>query len=64
MKCIITYTDSTMNEDFYGEGADAKVPTLGSRGVTLSSIFDPIRQNGPGAEILEGMKDEQPVSTE
>ena len=28
MKCIITYTDSTASEDFYGKGADAKVPNL------------------------------------
>jgi beta-phosphoglucomutase-like phosphatase (HAD superfamily) len=34
MRCIITYTDSTASEDFYGLGADAKVPNLD--GVTLS----------------------------
>ena len=57
MKCIITYTDGTQNEDFYGGGADAKMPTLGSKGVTLSSIFDPIREHGLDAQILEGKKD-------
>ena len=63
MKCIITYTDSTENEDFYGEGADAKVPTLGSREVTLSSIFGPIKENGVDAEIMKGMKDPPVVAT-
>ena len=28
MKCIITYTESTKDQDFYGEGADAVVPDL------------------------------------
>ena len=32
MKCIITYTSSTAGEDFYGEGADAKVPDLVANG--------------------------------
>ena len=57
MKCIITYTDSTATADFYGEGADAKVPDLGSRKVTLSSIFGPIKENGVDTTIMEGMKD-------
>lgn len=55
MKCIITYTTSTADADFYGEGADAKVPDLGSRQVTLESIFGPLRQGH--SEILVGMKD-------
>jgi HAD superfamily hydrolase (TIGR01509 family) len=57
MKCIITYTSSTANQDFYKEGAIAKVPDLGSRKVTLESIFGPLRQNGNEAEILVGLKD-------
>ena len=57
MKCIITYTSSTEGEDFYGEGADAKVPELGSRGVTLESIFGPMREDGVDAELLVGIKD-------
>lgn len=57
MKCIITYTDSTATADFYGEGADAKVPDLGSRKVKLSSIFGPIKENGVDSAIMEGMKD-------
>lgn len=59
MKCIITYTSSTEAEDFYGEGADAKVPDLGSRKVTLDSIFGPLRKEGLDAELLPGIKDPQ-----
>ena len=40
MKCIITYTDSTKKEDFYGQGADAKLESL--KGVSLQDIFDPV----------------------
>lgn len=57
MKCLITYTSSTANHDFYGEGASATVPDLGSRNVTLETIFGPLRQKGPNAEILVGIKD-------
>ena len=56
MKCVITYTASTENEDFYGEGADAKVPDLGSRNVNLESIFGPLRES-LNAELLVGVKD-------
>ena len=58
MKCIITYTSSTANQDFYGEGAAAKVPDLQSRSVTLESIFGPLRTHGDDAELLVGLKDE------
>lgn len=57
MNCIITYTSSTEGEDFYAQGADAKVPDLGSRKVTLASIFDPIKEKGVDAELLVGIKD-------
>lgn len=57
MKCIITYTSSTADQDFYAEGAAAKVPDLGSRQVTLQTIFDPLRNVGINAEILKGLKD-------
>ena len=63
MRCIITYTDSTSCEDFYGQGADAKVPDLESRKVSLSSIFGPIREFGVNAELLRGMKDAPAVPT-
>ncbi|KAL7435181.1 hypothetical protein ACHAXH_007410 [Discostella pseudostelligera] len=57
MRCIITYTTSTENEDFYSLGCDAKVPELGSKGVTLDMIFGPMKANGLDAEILVGVKD-------
>jgi HAD superfamily hydrolase (TIGR01509 family) len=57
MKCVITYTASTENEDFYGVGADAKVPDLASRNVGLDSIFGPLRRNGLDTELLTGVKD-------
>lgn len=59
MKCIITYTSSTASADFYGEGASAKVPDLASAGVTLDSIFEPLRTQGVDADILVGLKDPQ-----
>jgi hypothetical protein len=55
MKCVITYTASTENEDFYEIGANAKVPDL--RKVGLDSIFGPLRENGLDAELLVGIKD-------
>ncbi|KAL3817642.1 hypothetical protein ACHAXA_011730 [Cyclostephanos tholiformis] len=57
MRCIVTYTTSTENEDFYALGCDAKVPELGSKGVTLDMIFGPMKRDGPDAEILVGVKD-------
>ena len=42
MKCIITYTTSTKDEDFYGEGADAVVADLAN--VQLDDIFKPLFQ--------------------
>mmetsp|Transcript_13549 Transcript_13549/g.31828 ORF Transcript_13549/g.31828 Transcript_13549/m.31828 type:complete len:653 (-) Transcript_13549:154-2112(-) len=68
MRCLITYTTSTTNEDFYGMGADAKVPDLINRGkpVTLGSIFDPMREAFSSSnedftvvpELLVGLKDD------
>lgn len=52
MKCIITYTTSTVNEPFYAEGAAAKVPNLG--GVVLDDIFGPLSRGGA---VLETKKD-------
>ena len=54
MKCIITYTSSTEKEDFYGIGADAKVPDL--RDVTFDDIFGPLF-NGQSSEILSAKRD-------
>ena len=56
MKCVITYTTSTENEDFYGIGADAKVPDLGSKGVNLEMIFGPMKQD-LNAGILVDVRD-------
>jgi HAD superfamily hydrolase (TIGR01509 family) len=63
MKCIITYTSSTESEDFYGQGADAKIPDLGSRKVTLASIFNPLKENDKDAEFLMGIKDPVEVNS-
>lgn len=57
MKCIITYTSSTASVDFYGNGADAKMPDLDSAGVTLEDIFGPLRKHGLDAELMIGKKD-------
>lgn len=57
MKCIITYTDSTADADFYREGADAKVPDLSS--VTLDSIFGAMKAGETG--LLKGIKDAMPA---
>ena len=51
MRCIVTYTTSTENEDFYSLGCDAKVPELGATGVSLDMIF-PLSD-----DILTGVKD-------
>jgi HAD superfamily hydrolase (TIGR01509 family) len=64
MKCIITYTSSTAEEPFYELGAEAKVPDLASRKVTLESIFGPLREKGLDAELLVGIKDPMPVAAE
>lgn len=57
MRCIITYTSSTAECDFYGNGADAKMSDLESRNVRLDMIFNPLRQNGLNAELLVNVKD-------
>ena len=62
MKCVITYTSSTTSQDFYGAGADAKVPDLESRQVTLASIFGPLREHGSNADLLAGIKDPVEIS--
>jgi len=51
--CIITYTDSTVQEDFYGEGASAVVEDLSNfGGVKLADVLV-----GDGAEIMVGKKE-------
>jgi len=56
MRCIISYTHSTASEDFYGEGADGKLPDLGN--VTLEAIFEPLR-SGKSNEILDSLRDKR-----
>ena len=63
MKCIITYTTSTAAVDFYGNGAQAKMPDLESAGVTLDAIFDPLRREGLDAELLVDVRDPVESST-
>ncbi|KAG7340222.1 HAD superfamily hydrolase [Nitzschia inconspicua] len=70
MNCIITYTASTANQEFYPNGADATIPDLQSRNVTLHQLFDPIRRrhdsvHHPAAaiELLVGIKDPVPETT-
>ena len=58
MPCLITYTASTAAEDFYGEGAAAKVPDLGV-GVTLDALFD-VTAGAPLAEIASSVRDPKP----
>jgi len=55
MPCLITYTASTAAEDFYGEGAAAKVPDL-SVGVTIEQLFD-ITAGAPLAELASSVRD-------
>jgi len=45
MKCIITYTASTKDEDFYAEGADAVVQDLSK--LNLDAIFKPLMDGAP-----------------
>ena len=59
MRCIITYTDNTVKEDFYGQGADAKIASL--KGITLNDIFEPLKAGNK--EILAKHRDEKSSSS-
>eukprot|EP00520_Triparma_pacifica_P015854 CAMPEP_0118666642 /NCGR_PEP_ID=MMETSP0785-20121206/19330_1 /TAXON_ID=91992 /ORGANISM="Bolidomonas pacifica, Strain CCMP 1866" /LENGTH=371 /DNA_ID=CAMNT_0006560979 /DNA_START=10 /DNA_END=1125 /DNA_ORIENTATION=+ len=51
--CIITYTDSTVQEDFYGEGASAVVEDLSNfGGIKLADVLVE-----DGVEIMKGKKE-------
>lgn len=52
MRCVITYTPSTEKEDFYGEGAAAKLSSLA--GVSLTDIFRPLllANSGSNEEVV------------
>ena len=53
MACVITYTSSTADADFYGEGADAALLDL-SAGVTADMLFDGGAVRG---DLLAGLRD-------
>ena len=55
MNCIITYTKNTASADFYGEGADAKMLTVG--GITLEEIFEPLLKGKGADQLLEDRRD-------
>jgi HAD superfamily hydrolase (TIGR01509 family) len=58
MRCIITYTASTSGEDFYSEGAAAKLLDLSQRGgVSLASIFGANLEFDDSAELLVDQRD-------
>jgi HAD superfamily hydrolase (TIGR01509 family) len=58
MKCVITYTEQTDAEDFYGEGADAKLLDFG-RGIDASALFDSDGNILP--TLLAGARDPPPL---
>jgi HAD superfamily hydrolase (TIGR01509 family) len=62
MNCVITYTESTYKEDFYGEGATAKLSSLA--GVKLEHIFGPLRQGAPMSALLDEIRDPLHGSTD
>lgn len=57
MNCIITYTESTKTENFYGVGADAIIGSL--KGVSLNDIFAPMMAGEN--ELLIKQRDAKPV---
>jgi len=54
MKCVITYTAETADQDFYGEGADAKMLDFG-KGVGVEGLFSSEPAVLP--TLLDGLKD-------
>ena len=57
MKCVITYTPETQAEDFYAEGADAKLLDFSS-GVEVGALFSP--EGAVLPELLPGVRDPRP----
>lgn len=56
MKCVITYTPQTDKEDFYAEGADAKLLDFGKVGKDgVSGLFSP--DGSVLDDLLAGVKD-------
>ena len=62
MKCVITYTEQTAAEDFYGEGADAKLLDF-SAGPTMSDLFDG-SSGAPAAELLPALRDDKAAAAD
>jgi len=60
MKCVITYTEETADQDFYAEGADAKLLDFGG-GVGIDELFasEPLSVR---ASLVESMRDPMPTS--
>jgi len=54
MKCVITYTEETAEQDFYAEGADAKLLDFSS-GVSTDALFSP--EATVLESLLEGVRD-------
>ena len=59
MACVITYTSSTADADFYGEGADAALLDL-SAGVTADMLFD---GGAVRVDLLAGPRDREAAVT-
>jgi len=58
MRCLITYTASTADQDFYAEGADAKVLDLSQRGgVTVADLFGADLATDPASPLLSDKRD-------
>ena len=57
MRCIVTYTLQTADEDFYGEGADAKLLDFATAGVAAASELFPEGASVPSGELLPKARD-------
>mmetsp|Transcript_41145 Transcript_41145/g.129290 ORF Transcript_41145/g.129290 Transcript_41145/m.129290 type:complete len:333 (+) Transcript_41145:41-1039(+) len=57
MRCVVTYTPETQAEDFYAEGADAKLLDFSS-GVEVGALFSP--EGAVLPELLPGVRDPRP----
>jgi beta-phosphoglucomutase-like phosphatase (HAD superfamily) len=54
MRCVVTYTEQTADQDFYAAGADAKLLDFGA-GVDVPQLFAP--DGAVLASLLEGARD-------
>ena len=58
MRCVVTYTEQTAAEDFYGAGADAKLPSF-SAGAAVGDLFT--SDASPLDELLPSQRDRKPA---